>query len=507
MKTMVKSFAFTLGIWLALTTNGSAQQQPDKAPAAATAELAAPATPVPPIEAAEAIDSGKPVYRYWVQHRDLTKVGSDLAIKEGEGAGKAVVVYGDATIDGEVDRDVVVVSGNLKLNSKVRGNVVVVLGSATFGPKAEIGRDLVLVGGNIESDQGVKIGGDRVEIGMLKKFPILEGSLAWVKSGLILGRPLPPGVRWVWVLAGVFLVINILVSLMFPRSTQACVTALDVRPIGSLFAGLLLLILFGPVLVLLFVSGVGIIVVPFVLCGLVVAFLLGKVAIYRYVGLQIGKQFAAPALQAPLTTLLLGTAIFYLLYTIPLIGGLAWAVISLVGVGSVLVAAAGGLRREVDRSRPVMPSPPPSSGGGVPDMASAPGAVPPSIAAPMGFARVGFWIRACAMALDLVLIILLTVASHFPPVFLLAWAAYHVGMWTWKGTTIGGIVMGIKVVRTDGREVDFAVALVRAIASVFSALVFGLGFFWAGWSRDKQSWHDKIAGTMVVRVPREMALI
>jgi len=80
-------------------------------------------------------------------------------------------------------------------------------------------------------------------------------------------------------------------------------------------------------------------------------------------------------------------------------------------------------------------------------------------------------------------------------------------MWTWKGTTIGGIVMGIKVVRTDGRDVDFAVALVRSIASVFSALVFGLGFFWAGWSRDKQSWHDKIAGTIIVRVPREMALI
>jgi len=71
-------------------------------------------------------------------------------------------------------------------------------------------------------------------------------------------------------------------------------------------------------------------------------------------------------------------------------------------------------------------------------MGSASGAIPPSIVAPMGFSRVGFWVRACAMALDLVLIILLTVASHFPPVFLLAWAAYHIGMWTWKGTTIGG---------------------------------------------------------------------
>ena len=498
MRTMVKSFVFNWGIWLALTISVPAQPQPDSAPAAPV---------VPTIEAAEPIEPAKPEYYRRVHPRDLTKVGSDLVLKEGETVGKAVVVYGDATIDGDVDRDVVVVSGNLRLNSKVRGNVVVVFGTAEFGPKAEINRDLVLIGGTIDSDGGVKIGGDRVEIGLLKKFPMLEGSLAWVKSGLILGRPLPPGVRWVWMLAGVFLVINILVSLMFPRSTQACVTALDVRPIGSLFAGLLLLILFGPVLALLVFSGIGLIVVPFVLCAMVVACLLGKVAVYRYVGLQIGKQFGAVALQAPLTTLLFGTAIFYVLYTIPFIGMLAWAVISLVGVGSVLVAAAGGLRREVDRNRPITAEPPPSSGGGFGGAVAEPGTVPPSVDLPVGFARVGFWIRACAAALDLVLIILLTIPTHFPPFFLMAWAAYHIGMWTWKGTTIGGIVMGIKVVRTDGRPLDFAVALVRAIASVFSALVFGLGFFWAGWSRDKQSWHDKIAGTVIVRVPREMALI
>ena len=499
MRSLITLFAVTLGISLALPCSVTAQQkaQPETVPA----------TPIPALESAQPGDSDKPQYFYRAHPRDLTKVGSDLVLKEGENVGKAVVVYGDAAIDGDVDRDLVVVSGNLVLNSKVRGNVVVVLGSVKFGPKAEIGRDLVLVGGNIESDAGVKIGGDRVEIGLLKKFPILEGSLAWIKSGLILGRPLPPGVRWVWMVAGIFLVINVLVSLMFPRSTQACVTALDVRPIGSLFAGLLLLILFGPVLALLVFSGVGIIVVPFFLCGLIVAFLLGKVAIYQYAGLQIGKQFGVPALQAPLTTLLFGTAIFYVLYTIPIIGMLAWAVISLVGVGSVLVASAGGLRREVDRNRPATFTPPSSSGSGMPGVSAGPGAIPPSVEAPLGFARVGFWARACAMALDLVLIIFLTIPTHFPPFFLLAWAAYHVGMWTWKGTTIGGIVMGIKVVRTDGRPVDFAVAVVRAIASVFSALVFGLGFFWAGWSRDKQSWHDKIAGTVIVRVPREIALI
>ena len=86
-------------------------------------------------------------------------------------------------------------------------------------------------------------------------------------------------------------------------------------------------------------------------------------------------------------------------------------------------------------------------------------------------------------------------------------ATPHVGMWAWKGTTIGGIVMGIKVVRLNGAPVDFSVALVRSLSSFFSAVVLFLGFFWTGWDREKQSWHDKIAGTIVVRVPKGMSLI
>jgi uncharacterized RDD family membrane protein YckC len=59
----------------------------------------------------------------------------------------------------------------------------------------------------------------------------------------------------------------------------------------------------------------------------------------------------------------------------------------------------------------------------------------------------------------------------------------------------------------DGQPVTFWVALVRSLASFFSALALFLGFFWAGWDREKQAWHDKIAGTMVVRLPKGAGLI
>jgi uncharacterized RDD family membrane protein YckC len=61
------------------------------------------------------------------------------------------------------------------------------------------------------------------------------------------------------------------------------------------------------------------------------------------------------------------------------------------------------------------------------------------------------------------------------------------------------MILGVKVVKEDGSPLDVSTALVRVFASFVSALVLFLGFFWAGWSRQKQSWHDRIAGKVVIR--------
>ena len=132
-----------------------------------------------------------------------------------------------------------------------------------------------------------------------------------------------------------------------------------------------------------------------------------------------------------------------------------------------------------------------------------PGAV--SAADFISMPRAGFWLRTCATVLDVLLFVFVLILTG--PKALLFWLVYHVAMWAWKGTTVGGIVVGIKLVRVDGRPVDVGVALVRAAVSIFSALALGLGFFWTGWDRGKQSWHDKLAGTVLVKVPKGMALL
>jgi uncharacterized RDD family membrane protein YckC len=125
----------------------------------------------------------------------------------------------------------------------------------------------------------------------------------------------------------------------------------------------------------------------------------------------------------------------------------------------------------------------------------------------LAYPRAGFWERMGAALLDMVLVGIFAAIVHFPPFGLLIGLVYFAGMWTWKQTTIGGIVIGLKVVRIDGQKFTFLTAIVRALAAMFSVVVFFFGFLWIGWDVEKQGWHDKIAGTVVVRLPRGVPLV
>ena len=64
----------------------------------------------------------------------------------------------------------------------------------------------------------------------------------------------------------------------------------------------------------------------------------------------------------------------------------------------------------------------------------------------------------------------------------------------------------LRVIRTDGAPLHFADALVRGLASIFSLAVLGIGALWILQDPERQAWHDKIAGTYVVKVPRNWPL-
>jgi uncharacterized RDD family membrane protein YckC len=258
----------------------------------------------------------------------------------------------------------------------------------------------------------------------------------------------------------------------------------------------------------------------------------------------------------------MGTILLTLLYLVPVLGLLTYTIFSVWGLGCAVTATFSSLRREM----PEKPTAPPPASGSPPVMAamapaapapmtSAPG-IPPAIV-PIGPAagatespgapapvnpppvapqaqmvagalpatlpvispvlscpRAGFWERMGAAFLDILFVCIVIAVTgrlfehhiNLPFKFVIV-LAYFAGLWAWKGTTIGGIVLKLQVVRHDGGPLTFLVALVRGLAAAFSAVVLFLGFFWIGWDREKQGWHDKIAGTVVVRLPRSVPLV
>jgi len=139
-----------------------------------------------------------------------------------------------------------------------------------------------------------------------------------------------------------------------------------------------------------------------------------------------------------------------------------------------------------------------------PAAASVPPPAPAAITAP----RAGFWIRMGALMIDIVLIsVIVGILDLSGETFIVALAAYGALMWKLKSTTIGGLVCGLKVVRRDGGEINWDTAIVRALGCFLSMVVAGLGFLWIVFDEDRQAWHDKIAGTLVVRTTRPESLV
>jgi uncharacterized RDD family membrane protein YckC len=67
------------------------------------------------------------------------------------------------------------------------------------------------------------------------------------------------------------------------------------------------------------------------------------------------------------------------------------------------------------------------------------------------------------------------------------------------GQTPGKMIFGLQVIQSTGEKMALGIGFLRWVGYIISAIFFYLGFFWIAFDGKKQGWHDKIAGTIVVR--------
>ncbi len=432
--------------------------------------------------------------------------------------GPAVSIFGDTRVNGSTGQEAIAVLGNVHINGTVGGEVVAVLGNVELGPKADVKGDMVIIGGKLTRDPAATFKGDLQEIPVpMWSTERLVGLKTWFKECLLWGRPLAFGrnLTWAWMIAVAVFSLYVLLALLFPRAFEKCAQTLEERPGSSLLAVLLTILIIPVLVVLLIITGVGVLLLPFVIVGLILGSIFGKAVMHAWLGRRITCYFGPGPMQHVAVATLLGSVILLLLYTVPFLGFILFKVLGIIGLGVVVYTIILTTRRE----KPVVVAPAAGlAAAGVPLAGSAEGVMagaadstmtPPPLSAVAAAAlpRAGFWIRVAASVIDAVLVGIVTSVTHTGAALPAIFAAYCVVMWAMKATTIGGIICGLKVVRLDDRKVDWIVAVVRGLAGFLSLAVAGLGFLWVAFDDQKQSWHDKIAGTTIVRVPKGMALL
>lgn len=78
-------------------------------------------------------------------------------------------------------------------------------------------------------------------------------------------------------------------------------------------------------------------------------------------------------------------------------------------------------------------------------------------------------------------------------------AGYFLFFWSLSGQTLGKLLTGSRVVDRRGGALGFGRAALRLVATLVAALPLGAGFIGLWTDAGRRGWHDRIAGTKVIR--------
>jgi hypothetical protein len=251
--------------------------------------------------------------------------------------GARVRFGGDVEVaeDEAIDDDVVVILGSARVDGRVDGAVVAVGGSVHLGPKADVRGDVTAVGGSVERAKGSVVQGQINEVRIAKPTfgPLVNVHpwREWQWFGDTVRNPFGGSVDLVATLVRIGL-IGLLAALMIavlPGPVRRVADRVGAEPWRAGFVGLAAQLLFVPLLVItvvvLAVSIIGIpllLLVPFGLIAVAVAFLMGFAGASCAIGRWIGER-AGSGVPSLLVSLVVGLAVVFALTVIARFAGLA----------------------------------------------------------------------------------------------------------------------------------------------------------------------------------------
>jgi hypothetical protein len=251
-------------------------------------------------------------------------LSGDLVVPSGRSVSTAVSFNGDATIEGTVTETLVVFNGGATITGTVRQDVIVFNGPVAVESGARVGGDIV----SRETPQvadGADVQGEIT--GVAARFD-------WEDVGL--------GGRFAWWLGySISTLILGLLLLLFAPGLDRALSETRRRLGASIGVGLAVFFLTPIVAIILMVTIVGLPLGLFLLLALALLYTVGYVSGAHAIGRFIVKPPASRYV-----AFLAGWGIVRVLGLVPILGGLTWTLVTIFGLGAVVVATRRGTRRE-----------------------------------------------------------------------------------------------------------------------------------------------------------------
>jgi hypothetical protein len=270
---------------------------------------------------------------------DQIVITGRLEVPEGETVQHAVIFNGNATVGGTVERSLLVFNGRTEITGTVAEDVVVFNGDVVLRSGARVGGDVVSLRAP-QIEDGATVGGEVQDLQTRWDYwdATFIGRLGWwlafTVSSLVLGLGL--------------------LLLASSGLDSVAIRALRERLGATIGFGLLVFVLLPVIAVLLLVTIVGIPLGLFLLLALALIYSIG----YAIGALALGRLVVKPPTSRYLA-FLAGWGALRVLALVPFLGGVAWLVATVLGLGTLWVAARARRTGEV---RPAVVPPMPAEG-------------------------------------------------------------------------------------------------------------------------------------------------
>ncbi len=263
----------------------------------------------------------------------------EITVAAGETRGTAVnALNARLAIHGKLEESVFLLGGSLRLEGEVTGDVICIASGVEIGERAVIGRDLIVIGGQLRKAAGARVSGEVYNVHTRK-------DLKKIASSVLPILPESGGMTFFKVIKIFFwLILSLLALAIFPVALSQAASMLAEAPLRHLLRGLLMLLAFLLLLLAFLLLSLVLIGIPLLIVLLAAYFLLlifGRAAVFYFVGDRLSRLLGLRA--NPALFIVLGVGVYTLIKFLPFAGIVLLLLLDFFALG---VAASFILRRK-----------------------------------------------------------------------------------------------------------------------------------------------------------------